>query len=311
MSANRFSTNDSPSVVSPALEGDGYAIVENVLNENELEIIRKELAPQLESRAPGKENMMGVSTRRFGRLLAHSTMVQTLLTHPAVLALADAILLPHCVRYQVNYTGVMYLEPGETAQPLHRDTGFYPIQNPAPPLLLSTMWALSDFTASNGATRIVPGSHHWPDGRAPKPEELVVAEMPAGSVLVYVGSTLHGGGANRSNAARYGLALHYALGWLRQEENQYLAVTPEDARKMPRQIQELMGYSLGAAALGFVDHQDPNDFLNQGAANTSGDIYGGLKEADNALRRFKVTTSGVTGRHYYDVSGNDSPAEET
>jgi ectoine hydroxylase-related dioxygenase (phytanoyl-CoA dioxygenase family) len=105
-----------------------------------------ELAPHLDARGAGNENMTGEHTRRFGRLLLRSTEVQKLLTHPAVLALADAILLPHCVRYQINYTGAMYLEPGETAQPLHRDTGFYPIQNPAPPLLLSTMWALTDFT---------------------------------------------------------------------------------------------------------------------------------------------------------------------
>ena len=140
------------------------------------------------------------------------------------------------------------------------------------------MWALSDFTFDNGATRLVPGSRHWTDAREPRADEVIAAEMPAGSVLLYIGSTLHGGGANVTDAARYGLALHYSLGWLRQEENQYLALTQDEARALPKNIQELMGYALGAAALGFVDHQDPNDVLNGRAGDQSGDIYGGLRE---------------------------------
>ena len=301
MTFNRFSPGATAETVVPALERDGYVILENLLSDDQLGRIRSELAPHIDARAPGTGNMMGQYTRRFGRLLLRSQTVQELLTHPLVLSLADAILLPHCVRYHVNYTGVMYLESGETTQPLHRDTGFYPIQNPAPPLLLSTMWAISDFTIENGATCLVPGSRHWEDARAPQPHEIVTAEMPAGSVLLYIGNTIHGGGANRSDAARFGLALHYALGWLRQEENQYLAVPLEEARKLPRQIQELMGYALGTSALGFVDRQDPNDFLNEAPGGDAGDIYGGLMDKDQRLQRFKISESAVTGRHYFDA----------
>ena len=198
-----------------------------------------------------------------------------------------------------SLAGVMHLEPGETAQPLHRDTGFYPIQNPASPLLLSTMWAISDFTADNGATRLVSGSRHWADARGPTAAEIATAEIPAGSVLLYIGNTLHGGGANCSNTPRFGLALHYGLGWLRQEENQYLAVPLEEARALPKQIQELLGYSPGTAALGFVDHQDPNVFLNETNDVESGDIYGELLEADNALQCLKVSGTAAVGRHYF------------
>ena len=162
------------------------------------------------------------------------------------------------------------------------------------------MWATSNFTADNGATRLVTGSRHWEDAREPTATEVAIAEMPAGSVLLYIGNTLHGGGANRSNGARFGLALHYALGWLRQEENQYLAVPPEEARALPKQIQELVGYSLGIAALGFVDHQDPNDFLNESNDVASGDIYGELLKADNALKRFKISATEAVGRRYFD-----------
>ncbi len=300
MTSNSFSRDTTPEAVMPTLERDGYVIIENLLSSDQLQRIREELRPHLEARAPGDGNLMGTLTRRFGRLLSRSKTVQELITHPLVLAVADALLLPYCVRYQLNYTGVMYLEPGETAQPLHRDTGFYPIQNPAPPLLLSTMWAISDFTADNGATRLVTGSRHWEDAREPTTAELAIAEMPAGSVLLYIGNTLHGGGANRSDAARFGLALHYALGWLRQEENQYLAVPAEEARALPRQIQELIGYSLGTAALGFVDHQDPNVFLNENSDVASGDIYGELLVADNALERFKISATEAVGRRYFD-----------
>jgi len=301
VTTNRCPYDTAPELIIPTLERDGYVIIENLLNADQLASISAELAPYLAARAPGDGNLMGQRTRRFGRLLLRSQTVQELVTHPLVLSIADALLLPYCVRYHINYTGVMYLEPGETAQPLHRDTGFYPIQNPAPPLLLSTMWAISDFTANNGATCLIPGSRHWEDAREPTAAEIAVAEMPAGSVLLYIGNTLHGGGANRSDDPRFGLALHYALGWLRQEENQYLAVPPDEARALPQQIQELLGYSLGSAALGFVDHQDPNEFLNGTTCDAAGDIYGTLLAADNALQRFKVSETAAVGRHYFDA----------
>lgn len=299
MTSNSFAPDTAPEAIMPILERDGYVIIDKLISDDQLTRIREELRPHLAARAPGDDNLMGTLTRRFGRLLSRSKTVQELVTDPLVLSIADALLLPYCVRYHINYTGVMYLEPGETAQPLHRDTGFYPIQNPAPPLLLSTMWAISDFTADNGATRVVPGSRHWEDAREPTAAELAIAEMPAGSVLLYIGNTLHGGGANCSDEARFGLALHYALGWLRQEENQYLAVPPEEARAMPKQIQELLGYSLGTAALGFVDHQDPNVFLNESNDVASGDIYGELLVADNALKRFKISATKAVGRRYF------------
>ena len=155
----------------------------------------------------------------------------------------------------------MHLAPGEVAQTIHRDTGFYPIQNPSPPLTLATMWAVTDFTEENGATRIVPGSHRWTDDRTPEVAEIVQADMPAGSVLIYNGSLLHGGGANDSDRDRCGVALHYSLGWLRQEENQYLAISMEEARAFPEKVQRLMGYDLATVNLGFADHKHPNDIL--------------------------------------------------
>ena len=295
---NNFSSDTPLDQIMPTLERDGYVIIKDALSAEQITRVRGELQPHLEAR-DGVNGFLGDRTRRVGRLLSRSTAVQELVTHPLVLSIADAVLLPYCVRYRINYTGTMCIEPGETAQALHRDTGFYPIQNPAPPLILATIWALSDFTAENGATRLVPGSRHWTDDKEPTPADIAVAEMPARSVLLYIGSTLHGGGANVSNTARYGLGLHYALGWLRQEENQYLAVPPEEARKLPQKIQELLGYSLGAAALGFVDHQDPSVFLNETDNTQAGDVHGELLNADNKLKRFKISGTAAVGRNYF------------
>ncbi len=258
---NVFTQHDAVSSVSEAVSRDGYAVVQGALTPGELQAMRQDLAPYFERAHSGHEDFMGRRTKRFGALIAKSEAVRTLLLHPTVLAVADAVLGPHCARYHIHYTGVMHLEPGEKAQVLHRDTGIFPIANPCPPLTLATMWAISDFTEKNGGTRIVPGSLHWEDAREPEDWEIAVTEMPAGSVLIYTGNSLHGGGANLDDGPRTGVALHYAMGWLRQEENQYLAVPPEQARELPDRILELMGYALGTKHLGFVDHIAPLDHL--------------------------------------------------
>ncbi len=299
----RFDTAASAETLAGSITRHGYAIVHRLLDQETLARLASELVPHLEAVASsGDDAFMGHKTKRFGALLSRCPTTRGMVTHPLVLATADAVLGPYCARYQINYTGVMYIEPGETGQTMHRDTGLYPIQNPAPPLSLATMWAVTDFTAENGATRMVPGSHQWPDERVPLAEEVAAAEMPAGSVLVYVGGMIHGGGANRGNAARCGVALHYSLGWLRQEENQYLAVPMAEARGFPRQLQTLMGYDLGTVNLGFVDHKHPNDVLN-GTAGDGPGVLGpqALMDADNAIQRFKVTETKAVGRMRVEV----------
>ena len=295
---NSFDTGVGADPLVDAIERDGYAIVRELLDPGTVTRLAAELAPHLEATQTGDpDTFFGSRTKRFGALLSRCPTTRDMVVHPLVLAVADRVLGPYCARYQINYTGIMHIEPGESAQTMHRDTGLYPIQNPAPPLTLATMWAVTDFTAENGATRIVPGSHLWPDARVPDAEEIGAAEMPAGSLMVYVGNMIHGGGANSASAARCGLALHYSLGWLRQEENQYLAVPMEEARTFPRQLQCLMGYDLGSVNLGFVDHKHPNDVLN----GTSGDGPGelgpqALMDADNAIRRFRVDGTEAVGR---------------
>jgi len=147
---------------------------------------------------------------------------------------------------------------------LHRDTMLYPFGHPCPTILMATMWAIRDFTAANGGTCLAPGSHLWEPDREPFEDEVVSAEMPAGSVLIYLGGIWHGGGENRSNSIRTGLTIQYSAGWLRQEENQYLANPPEVARGYPEELQRLIGYDFGGPFLGFVEGDDPHRVLEFG-----------------------------------------------
>ena len=159
--------------------------------------------------------------------------------------------MEHCERYQLHLTQIIRLRPGQGAQAIHRDRWAWGTHLAHVEPQLNTIWALTDFTAENGATRVVPGSTGWPDDRAPVEDEITQAEMKAGSVLVYTGAVFHGGGDNTSNEDRIGLNITYSLGWLRQEENQYLSTPPELAKSLPRELQELIGYAMGQYALGY------------------------------------------------------------
>jgi ectoine hydroxylase-related dioxygenase (phytanoyl-CoA dioxygenase family) len=249
--------------VAEALLDDGYVIVEGLapdLTDRALAELRADIA----ATPTGHTDFLGDRTKRLNGLVRRSAAAREMAVHPMVLALADAVLQPHCARYQLNYSGVIHLLPGAKAQELHRDGDLYPFRHPCPPMLMPTMWALTDFTADNGATLVVPGSHRWAEERDPTADEIVSAVMPAGSLLVYLGGTIHAGGANVSQSlVRTGLAFQYSLAWLRQEENQYLANPPEIARTYPERLQRLIGYDYGGPYLGFVDGDSPQRLLQE------------------------------------------------
>jgi len=241
----------------------GYAIIEEVATDLARRAL-EQLKPHIEAAPFGHTDFLGARTKRLGALFRRSNAARELVIHPTVMALCDRLLLPHCARYQLNFSGIMHLEPGAEAQTLHRDGVLYPMLHPHPPMIMPAMWALTDFTAENGGTQVVPGSHMWEHDREPYEDEVMNAEMPAGSVLVYTGGTYHGGGRNRSNTVRTGMALQYSLGWLRQEENQYLANPPEVAKPYPERLQRLIGYDYGGPYLGFVNGDDPHRVLEEG-----------------------------------------------
>jgi ectoine hydroxylase-related dioxygenase (phytanoyl-CoA dioxygenase family) len=187
-----------------------------------------------------------------------------------VLGVCDEILGPNSTSYQLHLTQIIDIGPDEPAQMLHRDQWAWDMF-PFPAgfeVEISTIWAMQDFTEANGATRVVPGSHRWEGERTPTAAETVPAEMECGSVLVYTGSVFHGGGANRSDRNRTAVNIDYCLGWLRQEENQYLSCPPEVAKDLPVELAKLIGYSRAAFALGyFGDTQDPMEALHPDAAS--------------------------------------------
>jgi ectoine hydroxylase-related dioxygenase (phytanoyl-CoA dioxygenase family) len=248
-----------------ALRRDGAVIIDRLVDPSVMDRVHDELGPHLDATPFGEEDFAGRRTRRTGSLIARSPTFRDLAVHSTVLASLDAVLGDHTTAYQLHLTQVIDLAPGQGGQPVHRDQwafDFFPF--PAGfEVECHTMWAMTDFTEANGATRVIPGSNHWDDKLRPSIDETVPAEMAKGSVLLYVGSVYHGGGANRSDASRLGINVGYTLGWLRQEENQYLACPIEVARTLPAGLARLMGYQRAAYALGyFGDLQDPMQALD-------------------------------------------------
>ncbi len=258
----------SSDVVVDALGRAGCIVVEELVAPEVIDEIERELRPYLDATSPGPDDFSGRGTRRTGALIARSPSFRPLAQHPTVLGALDRVLGDHATTYQLHLTQVIDIGPGEPAQVVHRDQwafDFFPFP-PGFEVECHTMWAMTDFTAENGATRVVPGSHRWDDKLRLSDDDTVPAEMPKGSVLLYVGSLYHGGGANRSSAHRVGINVGYTLSWLRQEENQYLACPPSVARELPVELAKLIGYQRGAFALGYVgDLQDPLELLHPGS----------------------------------------------
>jgi ectoine hydroxylase-related dioxygenase (phytanoyl-CoA dioxygenase family) len=198
-------------------------------------------------------------TVRIYNLLALSPLFQQVPVHPAVLPVVEGVLDPGCL---VSSLSSIAIDGGETIQPIHADDQLIPIPKPHPPVVCNSMWALTDFTEANGATRLIPGTHladHSPDyGRH---YDSVAAEMPKGSVLVWHGSLWHGGGANSTDERRVGLAMNYCAGYIRQQENQQLGIPREIAATFSPRLRELVGYGIYNGLMGHIDKHSPVELL--------------------------------------------------
>ena len=237
--------------IKAVLARDGALIVRDVLTPAEADALRAELQPYVDETPPGADGFSGFNTTRTGALVARSPACRALVMHKTIRAACDAFLLPNCERYQLHLAQLIRIKPGEPAQAIHRDRWAWGTYLKGVEPQLNTIWAVTDFTKENGATRVVPGSSDWPDTREATDEEIGYAEMKRGSVLIYTGTVFHSGGANVSNGDRMGLNITYALGWLRQEENQYLSCPPEIARTLDPELAHLIGYAMGQYALGY------------------------------------------------------------
>ena len=241
------------------LNNDAGVIIDGLIDQKEVNLLNKDLAPYLKNDVFGRDEFTGFKTKRIGALIARSEACRNLALQPLVNEVSEKYLSPFCDGYQLHFTSAVSIGPGESKQILHRDRGIWGGYLPRRiEPLMSTIWAVTEFTKENGATQIVPGSHLWEKDRIPKENEIAYAEMKPGSVLLYTGTVLHGGGANSSkNDIRTGVFLHYALNWLRQEENQYLSCPPDIAKDIPQEVRSLIGYSKGGYILGF--YSDPKD----------------------------------------------------
>jgi hypothetical protein len=260
----------SPEEVAAIVSRDGAAVVDGVVSGALLDRVESELRPYLDATPTGPDDFSGNLTRRTGSLIARSPASRELVMHPLALGTAGTF-LGHATNIQLHLTQAIAIGPGQPAQPLHRDQwafDFFPF--PAGyDVQCNTIWAMTDFTEENGATRVIVASNHAEDGHSYGPDDTEPAEMARGSVLFYSGSVYHGGGANRSDATRVGLNITYAVAWLRQEENQYLSVPREVAATLPTELLRLMGYDRGAYALGYIDDlRDPIEAVRPGIGTT-------------------------------------------
>lgn len=233
------------------IKRDGALIVTGVLSEADLKQVREEIMPYVEATADGRDNFTGEHTTRTGALVARSPKSRELVMNPIVIDAANKFLEPFCENIQLHLTQVIRIKPGQKAQQIHRDRWAWGTHLKFIEPQFNTIWAISDFTKENGATQVCPGSLDWADDREATPEEIAYAEMPAGSVLLYTGGVFHGGGANVSDGDRVGMNITYTLGWLRQEENQYLSCPPEIAKTLSPELRALIGYSMGGYAMGY------------------------------------------------------------
>ncbi len=270
-------TTDAHAIVA-ALERDGAVVVDDVLDRATCDRLDDELAPSLAATPGGPDDFSGRNTRRFGALIARSATCRDLVMHPLALATAGAW-LAHATNFQLHVTQAIAIGPHSPPQPVHRDQwafDFFPF--PAGyEVQCNSIWAMTDFTEANGATRVVVGSHRQADGLSFTNDDTEPAEMGRGSVLFYSGSVYHGGGANTTDQTRVGLNITYNLAWLRQEENQYLAVPQDVAAGLPIELLRVMGYDRGAYALGYIDDlRDPIEAIRPDLAATTSTGFGNV-----------------------------------
>ena len=245
----------STETVVEALDKDGVCIVTDLLSPDVIDEFRADVDKLLTETPTGEGHFWGKNTKRSGGLAKKSRVIQSLILQPTIISAVNSVLGEFCDRIQLNLTQAIRILPGEHAQVMHKDDEVFPVSGKGMEMVVNALWAVDEFTKENGATQLVPGSHKTTlasdADRFPDPSMIEYAEMPAGSVLLYRASLLHGGGANTTS-----------LGWLRQAENQYLAYPPEIARAFSEELQALIGYEIHRPNLGWYEGQNPRVVLN-------------------------------------------------
>lgn len=251
-----------PAIVDADLEAvlsDGYVVLPELLGSAELEEIRAAVVPLLDK--TGRNNFEGHTTQRAYGVLNKTRALDGVIAHPRVLALLDRLFMPNYLLSMIQAINIM---PGEKGQVLHHDDSFYPLPRPRAALSAATIVAIDDFTAENGATDIIEGSHEWADEQ-PDDAQRTPVVMPAGSFVFFLGTLWHGGGANRSEGARLALTAQYCEPWLRTQEAFTLSATRATARAVNDDIRRMLGYNIHPPFIGQVNGMHPTRLLEPGA----------------------------------------------
>ncbi|MCA9466319.1 MAG: phytanoyl-CoA dioxygenase family protein [Nitrospira sp.] len=263
--------DEQPNQIIDIIKQDGCVVIEDILSHEELAQLQQDLHPHFSSIPDCEGDFYGHNTKRLGTLFTKSTVFQKMALIPSILEVMDAFLLPGCSAYQINLTQAISIGPKEAKQIMHQDDPMFPFLHPGQEVMINCMWAIDDFTEDNGATVVVPGSHRWPRRQSLNlnyehlpPHMVTKGVMKKGSVLIYLGSLFHSGGANRTTTRKCGAVISYCLGWLRQAENSYLGYDRNDLQVMPEALQRLLGYFVHEPNLGSVNGMDPYEFHVRG-----------------------------------------------
>jgi ectoine hydroxylase-related dioxygenase (phytanoyl-CoA dioxygenase family) len=269
------------------LNSEGWLVIPELLSPAVLAEMRAALAPQLNGELPGRNDFEGYRTERVYSLVGVAPVFADLVEHPRILAICDALLQPN---YLLTASQAINIWPHETPQSWHTDDAFYAVPRPRAAISISTIWAVDPFTEENGATQIVRGSHRWADPEAwasidaidfsttPDPQRIPVPKgaprdqvrdqiadvlMPAGSVVVFLGTLIHRGGENRTESPRLALSNQYCQPWARQQENYLVSVRREHAARMSPRVQSMLGYSIHPPFMGHVRGLHPRRLLER------------------------------------------------
>jgi ectoine hydroxylase-related dioxygenase (phytanoyl-CoA dioxygenase family) len=244
-----------------AVARDGYTIIEDAIEPELVDALNADLRRLEDGLAvePSDNSFEGAYTIRIYNLLAFGKIYEAIPVHDHVLPVVERVLDPGCLVSSLSSISIL---AGETAQPIHADDQLIPLPKPHVPTVCNSMWALTEFTEANGATRIIPGSHLADcSPEYGSPYDSIAAEMAAGSVLVWHGSLWHGGGANTTDERRVGLAMNYCAGWIRQQENQQLGIPREVAAGFSPRLRQLCGFGIYSGLIGHINKHDPAEML--------------------------------------------------
>ena len=272
------------------LRRDGYCILRDLVAPQHVQAIAGDLAERFARTAFCEGVFYGERTKRFGGLLKRSAHAEAFVRHPVVLEVADAVLGPYCDRFQLNLIQALQIFPGQRAQPPHKDEDMWGGAKGEMEYLINVMWPFSPYRRENGATVVYPGSHIGGLGA----QEPVHAEMDPGDVLLFLGSTLHGGGANTTDVPRSGMIVSYSLGWLKPYENQWLVYPPSVARTFSPELAALVGYRQHRPNLGNYEGRCPSILLGDPPPDFLGAVEELLPHQQAALRTWAAAAAAAS-----------------